>query len=54
MQKQVWGWFLASAISAFVVGVTEPIEFAFMFVAPVPWTNSIKGWLAIGLISDKT
>ena len=34
-QKQVWGWFLASAISAFVVGVTEPIEFAFMFVAPV-------------------
>lgn len=34
-QKQVWRWFLASAISAFVVGVTEPIEFAFMFVAPV-------------------
>ncbi|GGG83349.1 PTS glucose transporter subunit IIBC [Staphylococcus pragensis] len=34
-QKQVWGWFLASAVSAFVVGVTEPIEFAFMFVAPV-------------------
>ena len=29
------GMVLASAISAFVVGVTEPIEFAFMFVAPV-------------------
>lgn len=34
-KKQVYGWFLASAISAFIVGVTEPIEFAFMFVAPV-------------------
>ena len=26
---------LASSVSAFFVGVTEPIEFAFMFVAPV-------------------
>lgn len=34
-QKQVYGWFLGSAIAAFFVGVTEPIEFAFMFVAPV-------------------
>ena len=34
-KKQVYGWFIASSISAFMVGVTEPIEFAFMFVAPV-------------------
>ncbi|MBC3070450.1 N-acetylglucosamine-specific PTS transporter subunit IIBC [Staphylococcus capitis] len=34
-KKQVYAWFLASSISAFFVGVTEPIEFAFMFVAPV-------------------
>ena len=34
-QKQVYAWFLASSIGAFFVGVTEPIEFAFMFVAPV-------------------
>ena len=34
-EKQVYAWFLASSISAFFVGVTEPIEFAFMFVAPV-------------------
>ena len=34
-EKQVYGWFIASSISAFIVGVTEPIEFAFMFVAPV-------------------
>ena len=26
---------LAGSISAFFVGVTEPIEFAFMFVAPI-------------------
>lgn len=34
-KKQVYGWFIASSISAFMVGVTEPIEFVFMFVAPV-------------------
>ncbi|MBL7573435.1 PTS transporter subunit EIIBC [Staphylococcus saccharolyticus] len=34
-KKQVYAWFLASSISAFFVGVTEPIEFAFMFVAPI-------------------
>lgn len=34
-KKQVYGWFLGSAVAAFFVGVTEPIEFAFMFVAPV-------------------
>lgn len=34
-KKQVYGWFIASSISAFMVGVTEPIEFTFMFVAPV-------------------
>lgn len=26
---------LASSVAAFFVGVTEPIEFAFMFVAPI-------------------
>ncbi|MBX8452852.1 N-acetylglucosamine-specific PTS transporter subunit IIBC [Staphylococcus aureus] len=34
-KKQVYGWFLASSVAAFFVGVTEPIEFAFMFVAPI-------------------
>jgi PTS system N-acetylglucosamine-specific IIC component len=34
-KKRVYGLMLAGAISAFFVGVTEPIEFAFMFVAPV-------------------
>ncbi|PNZ67308.1 N-acetylglucosamine-specific PTS transporter subunit IIBC [Staphylococcus auricularis] len=34
-KKRVYGLMLAGAVSAFLVGVTEPIEFAFMFVAPV-------------------
>lgn len=33
-KKRVYGLMLAGSISAFFVGVTEPIEFAFMFVAP--------------------
>ncbi|UEX90358.1 N-acetylglucosamine-specific PTS transporter subunit IIBC [Staphylococcus ratti] len=33
-KKQVASLMLAGSISAFVVGITEPIEFAFMFVAP--------------------
>lgn len=34
-KKRVAGLMLAGSIAAFFVGVTEPIEFAFMFVAPV-------------------
>ncbi|OHR52323.1 N-acetylglucosamine-specific PTS transporter subunit IIBC [Staphylococcus sp. HMSC061G12] len=34
-KKRVAGLMLAGSISAFFVGVTEPIEFAFMFAAPV-------------------
>lgn len=34
-KKRVAGLLLAGSVSAFFVGITEPIEFAFMFVAPV-------------------
>ncbi|MCS4487108.1 N-acetylglucosamine-specific PTS transporter subunit IIBC [Staphylococcus americanisciuri] len=34
-QKQVGSIMFAGAISAFIVGITEPIEFVFMFVAPL-------------------
>ena len=34
-KKMVAGLMLSASLSAFLVGVTEPIEFAFMFVAPV-------------------
>lgn len=33
-KKAVYGLLLAGAISAFFTGVTEPLEFAFMFLAP--------------------
>jgi len=33
-KKVTYGIMLSAAISAFFVGVTEPLEFAFMFVAP--------------------
>lgn len=33
-KKAVYGLLLAAAISAFFTGVTEPLEFAFMFLAP--------------------
>lgn len=34
-KKMVYGILMAAAVSAFFVGVTEPLEFAFMFVAPL-------------------
>lgn len=34
-QKRVLSLFLPSALIAFMTGITEPIEFAFMFVSPV-------------------
>ena len=33
-KKAVYGLLLASALSSFFTGVTEPLEFAFMFLAP--------------------
>jgi len=34
-KKRVYGLLLAAAITSFVTGVTEPIEFSFMFIAPL-------------------
>jgi len=34
-KKRVYGLLFAAAITSFVTGVTEPIEFSFMFVAPL-------------------
>lgn len=33
-RKKVSGIFISAALTAFLTGITEPIEFAFMFVAP--------------------
>ncbi|HYP75598.1 MAG TPA: PTS glucose transporter subunit IIBC [Polyangiaceae bacterium] len=34
-QKKVGGIMLSAALTAFLTGITEPIEFAFLFVAPI-------------------
>src|SRR6185369_7410953 len=34
-RAEVGGLFLSMALTAFLTGVTEPIEFSFMFLAPV-------------------
>nr|WP_297518712.1 N-acetylglucosamine-specific PTS transporter subunit IIBC [uncultured Clostridium sp.] len=34
-KKQVGGMFLSLALTAFITGITEPIEFTFMFLSPV-------------------
>lgn len=34
-KKEAYGLLLAGAVASFVTGVTEPLEFAFMFLAPV-------------------
>ncbi len=34
-KKQVWAFMLAGSIVAFLTGITEPLEFAFMFISPV-------------------
>lgn len=36
-RPKVKGMLLASALTAFVTGITEPIEFAFIFISPVLW-----------------
>ncbi|CAM4130184.1 PTS transporter subunit EIIC [Lederbergia lenta] len=36
-RPKIKGMLLASALTAFVTGITEPIEFAFIFISPVLW-----------------
>jgi PTS system N-acetylglucosamine-specific IIC component len=53
-RKVVAGVFVSAAITSFVTGVTEPIEFAFMFVAPVLYVvhallTAVSAYLTIAL-----
>ncbi len=34
-KKQVWAFMIAGSVVAFLTGITEPLEFAFMFISPV-------------------
>lgn len=36
-QLKVKGMLLASALTSFATGITEPIEFAFIFISPILW-----------------
>lgn len=36
-QKRVKGMLLASALTSFATGITEPIEFSFIFISPILW-----------------
>ncbi|MEH7379003.1 PTS transporter subunit EIIC [Bacillus sp. JJ1533] len=36
-RPKIKGMLLASALTAFVTGITEPIEFAFIFISPILW-----------------
>jgi len=36
-RKKVKGMFLAGALTSFATGITEPIEFAFIFISPILW-----------------
>src|SRR5699024_12035860 len=36
-RKKVKGMFLAAALTSFLTGITEPIEFAFIFISPLLW-----------------
>lgn len=33
-RKSVYGLFLGTALTSFITGITEPIEFMFLFIAP--------------------
>ncbi|MGF3065956.1 N-acetylglucosamine-specific PTS transporter subunit IIBC [Facklamia sp. P12950] len=48
-RKEVGSLYLAGAVTAFVTGVTEPIEFSFMFIAPVLYfAHAILSMLSLG------
>ncbi|WP_328752111.1 PTS transporter subunit EIIC [Facklamia lactis] len=48
-RKQVGSLYLAGAITAFVTGVTEPIEFSFMFAAPILFVaHAVLSMLSLG------
>ncbi|WP_106477298.1 N-acetylglucosamine-specific PTS transporter subunit IIBC [Phytohalomonas tamaricis] len=57
-RHQVGGMLLSLALTAFLTGITEPIEFTFMFLAPVLYalhavltgiSMAVMGWLGVKL-----
>ncbi|WP_088044031.1 N-acetylglucosamine-specific PTS transporter subunit IIBC [Bacillus sp. EAC] len=51
-RKTVTGMFLGLALTSFLTGITEPIEFAFMFIAPVLYAfHAILTGLSLGIVN---
>ncbi|GGI14701.1 N-acetylglucosamine-specific PTS transporter subunit IIBC [Gottfriedia solisilvae] len=51
-RKAVTGMFLGLALTSFLTGITEPIEFAFMFIAPVLYAfHAILTGLSMGIVN---
>ncbi len=47
-KKVVGGLMLSAGLTAFLTGITEPLEFSFLFVAPSTlWNSRIISWYII-------
>ncbi|WP_234122739.1 glucose PTS transporter subunit IIA [Clostridium hydrogenum] len=51
-RKQVAGMMISAAFVAFVTGITEPIEFSFIFVAPVLFVFHVAAAFLAGLVTS--
>ncbi|KHD37661.1 PTS glucose transporter subunit IIA [Clostridium acetobutylicum] len=51
-RKEMAGMMISAAFVAFVTGITEPIEFSFIFVAPVLFVFHVLAAFASGLITS--
>lgn len=51
-RKKVSGMMISSAFVAFVTGITEPIEFSFIFVAPALFAFHVLAAFAAGIVTS--
>lgn len=51
-KKQVWAFMIAGSAVAFLTGITEPLEFAFMFISPIIYLvySALSGIYALFVI----
>jgi PTS system glucose-specific IIC component len=51
-RKKVSGIMISAALVAFLTGITEPIEFSFIFVAPVLFVFHVLAAFSSGIVTD--
>lgn len=51
-RKKIFGMMLSSALVAFFTGITEPIEFSFIFVAPILYVFHVVAAFMSGIITS--